>query len=81
MVEESLEAAVSELSELQAKVTSMKEDMKAIDSTRREIVKDMEEMEERAMLEESVDEELTFTENDVQPMWVVEQEVKRGKTQ
>ena len=56
-VEESLEVAVSGISDLMEKVKSMKEEMRALERTRREILKDMEVLEERAILDESFEEE------------------------
>ena len=75
-VEENVEVAVSCISDLLEKVKSMKEEMKALERTRSEILQNMEEMEERAILEESFEEEFRGTDNEVQPIWAMEEEVK-----
>ena len=63
---ESMEVAMRGLSPLMEEVETTREDMAALDRTRKNVEKAMNDMEEQAMLEESFLEEFSFEEEEVE---------------
>ena len=63
---ESMEVAMRGLSPLMEEVETTREDMAALDRTRKNVEKAMNNMEEQAMLEESFREEFSFEEEEVE---------------